>query len=227
MPRTRTAALSLAAILTAASAFGQGVGMPIPGLPMGGGANMTPEQAREMADRMMQQMGGAMGLDPETLRNATPEQRREMLKGAADAMAGQMQQRLEQSFGMPLDQVEKLGEDELRALMATRHRPPMPAFEPTLLRPAPASGFPDGAMPLPVRNGNVASLSFEMAQGDVLLVVADTARQEILLNETRTTPLEEEIDLDCMARDTGALVVEIIDPRTHRVIRRYRPVAAE
>ncbi|HSF96552.1 MAG TPA: hypothetical protein VLA52_16120, partial [Thermohalobaculum sp.] len=66
----------------------------------------------------------------------------------------------------------------------------------------------------------------EPAGRKLLLVAADIGRHEIVLRETRAVPFSEQINLRDIAPDPNMLVLELIDPETHRVIRRYRPVAA-
>lgn len=81
---------------------------------------------------------------------------------------------------------------------------------------------------MPVKNDLIAALSVEeMLDQDVLLAVADLTRREIVWQETRTSPFVENWNLSDLSRDPNALVIELIDPQAGRVIRRYRPVAAE
>lgn len=197
----------------------------------GGGPNMTPEQAQQMADQMMQRFGARMGLDPEALRNASPEEREEMLRGDAGAMAGQTMQRLEQMFGMPVEDMQNLSAAEKAALrdrMTARFQPTaQPGVDILPLRDAPAGGFPDGSTPLPVAADYSTVLAVaEPAGRELLLVVADVLRHEIVWRETRIIPFEEQLNLLDIAPDPSALIIELIDPDSRRVIRRYRPVAA-
>jgi len=197
----------------------------------GGAPNMTPEQAEAMAEQMMLRFGGQMGLDPEALRNASPEEREEMLRGGADAMSGQTMQRMEQMFGMPIEEMQNLSAAEkaaLRARMTARFQTTaQPEADTFPMRYAPARGFPDGSIPLPVAADYSAELVVtEPAGRELLLVVADVARYEIVWRETRMVPFEERLNLLDIAPDPSALIVELIDPDTRRVIRRYRPVAA-
>ncbi len=197
----------------------------------GGAPNMTPEQAEAMAGQMMLRFGSQMGLDPEALRNASPEEREEMLRGGAGGMAGQSMQRLEQMFGMPVEEMQNLSAAEkaaLRARMMGRFQSAaQPEADTFSMRQAPARGFPDGSIPLPVAADYSAELVVtEPAGRELLLVVADVARYEIVWRETRTAPFEEHLNLLDIAPDPSTLIVELIDPDTRRVIRRYRPVAA-
>jgi len=59
-----------------------------------------------------------------------------------------------------------------------------------------------------------------------LLVVADAARQEILWRETRVPPFDEDLPLREISPALSNLVIELIDPETRRMVRRFRPVAA-
>lgn len=226
-------ALTLVLGLSAAPALAQTGGMPMGGMPSGGMPNMTSEQAEAMAQQMMLRFGAKMGLDPEALRDASPEEREEMFRGGADAMAGQTMQRMEQMFGMSVEEMQNLGPGDkaaLRARMMARFEPEAAAsraIEPRPLLPAPARGFPDGSTPLPVAADYSAELVVtEPADRELLLVVADVARREIVWRETRTVPFEEHLSLLDIAPDPSVLILELIDPDTHRVIRRYRPVAA-
>lgn len=222
MKYTTTVALALLLGLSNGPAWAQ----------TGGAPNMTPEQAQQMANQMMLRFGGQMGLDPEALRNASPEEREEMLLGGADAMAGQTMQRMEQMFGMSVEEMQNLSneeKEEMRASIVARfqaatQQPEADAFS---MRYAPARGFPDGSVPLPVAADYSAELVVtEPADRELLLVVADVAQHEIVWRETRTAPFEEHLNLLDIAPDPSVLILELIDPDTHRVIRRYRPVAA-
>lgn len=207
-------------------------GMPMGGMPSGDMSNMTPEQAEAMAEQMMLRFGGMMGLDPEALRDASPEEREEMLRGGADAMAGQTMQRMEQIFGMPVEEMQNLSPEEkaaLRARMMARTGPPImtPPADLQPLRPAPRRGFPDGSIPLPVAADYSTELAVaDPADRDLLLVAVDLPAREIVWRETLTTPFEKHLNLLDIAPDPSVLILELIDPETRRVIRRYRPVAA-
>lgn len=238
------------------------------GAPPGGMTDMTPEQAEAMAERMMRQMAGQMGLDPEALRNATPEEREQMLQGGADAMAERMllqmgarmgvdpdalrnaspeerermigaaaeamaeqvTKQVEQTLDMSTEEMKNLSEEEIHARMAARLEPDAgipAAIEPRPLLPAPRRGFPDGSVPLPVGENFGAELVFdEPPARDLLLVVADLRAREIVWRGNRSAPLREHLNLLEIAPDPSVLVIELIDPITRRVIRRYRPVAA-
>jgi hypothetical protein len=191
--------------------------------------DMTPEQAQAMAEQMMLRLGGQIGLDPEALRNATPEQRKEMMRGAADTMAGQTMQQMEQAFGMPAEELKNLSKEEMRTLMVARLQPPAmaPPLQPRPLRSAPPRGFPDGSVALPVAADYSAELAVaEPAGRELLLVAVDLPARRIVWRETLTTPFERHLDLLDIAPDPSVLILELIDPATRRVIRRYRPVAA-
>lgn len=224
MKYTATVALALLLGMSATAAWAQ-----IGGMPGGGMPNMTPEQAQQMLDQMMKGMGTQLDLDPETLRSASPEEREEMIRGAADAMAGQATKQMEDQFGMPLDEFKKLSEDEKNALMMSLLQPQQivePAA-PLPLLPAPVRGFPDGSAPLPVTENYDAYLVVtEQVDRELLLVVADIARREIVWRATRIAPFEEHLNLLDFTPNPSDLILELIDPNTHRVIRRYRPVAA-
>ncbi len=202
------------------------------GVPTGGMPNMTPEQAQQMADQMMLKFGAKMGLDPEALRDASPEEREEMLRGGADAMAGQTMQRMEQMFGMSVEEMQNLSAEDKAALrdrmMARSQQLRTPPEADALpMRHAPARGFPDGSTPLPVAaDYSTVLVVTEPVDRELLLVVADVARREIVWRETRTAPFEEHLNLLDIAPEPSDLILELIDPDTHRVIRRYRPVAA-
>jgi len=188
--------------------------------------------ADAMAEQMMLRFGAKMGLDPEALRNASPEEREEMQSGGADAMAEQTMQRLEQMFGMPVEDMQNLSNEdkaEMRARMMARFQPQAMAqpVEPRPLRPAPRYGFPDGSVALPVMADYGADLVVdEPLEREFLLVAVDVPAREIVWRETLTTPFEKHISLLDIAPDPSVLILELIDPGTHRVFRRYRPVAA-
>jgi hypothetical protein len=198
----------------------------------GGAPNMTPEQAEAMAGQMMLRFGNQMGLDPEALRNASPEEREDMLRSGSGAMARQPLQRMEQMFGMPVEEMQNLSDEDkeaLRARMMTRFQTAaqQPETDTFPLRYAPARGFPDGSIPLPVAaDYSTVLLVSEPVNWELLLVVADVARQMIIWRKTRIAPFEEHLNLLDIAPDPSVLILELIDPDTHRVIRRYRPVAA-
>lgn len=227
MKHETTIALTLLFGLGAAPAPAQ-----MGGMPSGDMSSMTPEQAAAMAEQMMLRFGGKMGLDPEALRNASPEEREEMLQGGADAMAGQVMQRMERMFGMSAEEMQNLSPAEkvaLRARMTARFQQQAVAqpAEPRPLYAAPPHGFPDGSVPLPVLADYSTDLAIaEPAGQDLLLVAVDLPAREIVWRETRTTPFEEHLNLLDIAPDPSVLILELIDPDTHRVIRRYRPVAA-
>lgn len=217
----------LLASLWPVAARAQITGFPTGGMPAGDMTNMTPEQAQAMADRMMLQLGGQLGLDPEALRNATPKQREEMLRGAAEASSNQMIQQLENDIGMSVSEFKNLGEDDQAALMMRRSDAPETGFDPMPLPAAPGQGFPDGSIPLPVAADYTTVLAVKEPAGrEFLLVVADVIQRQIVWRETRTAPFEEHLNLLDIAPEPSALILELIDPDTHRVIRRYRPVAA-
>ena len=67
----------------------------------------------------------------------------------------------------------------------------------------------------------------EPAGREFLLVVADVIQRQIVWRETRTAPFEEHLNLLDVAPEPSSLILELIDPDSHLVIRRYRPVAAE
>jgi hypothetical protein len=180
---------------------------------------------------MMLRFGEQMGLDPEALRNASPEEREEMLRGGAGAMSGQTMRKMEQMFGMPVEEMQNLSnedKEDMRARMMARSRPTTPPEADTLpMHDAPALGFPDGSTPLPVAvDFSTVLVVAEPAGRELLLVVADVARSKVVWRETRTAPFEEHLNLLDIAPEPSDLILELIDPDTHRVIRRYRPVAA-
>jgi hypothetical protein len=194
--------------------------------------SMTPEQAEELKRTLMLQMGGQFGLDPTLLDGLTQDQQEEMIRDAAKGRAGGILGQLEQMFGMSVSEMQNLdqtGKANLSASLSSQFQTTIggrtDAFP---LRHAPPGGFPDGSIPLPVENDLIAALSVEeMLDHDVLLVVADLTRREIVWQETRTSPFVENWNLSDLSRDPNALVIELIDPQAGRVIRRYRPVAAE
>jgi hypothetical protein len=203
--------------------------------------NATPEQQREMlrqggsamADQMMQQMGAQMGLDPEAMRNATPDEQENMIRDGGKAMRGNMLGQIEQMFGMSIEEMQNLSEDDKAAMQARMMaraqagQTPSPEDDPLPMRNAPRNGFPDGSIPLPVAADYTTDLAVnEPAGREMLFVAADTRRHEIVWRETRTAPFEQHLELLDITSDPSALVFELIDPNTRRVIRRYRPVAA-
>jgi hypothetical protein len=209
------------------TAHAQITGFPTGGTPAGDMANMTPEQAQAMADQMMLQLGGQLGLDPEALRNATPRQREEMLRGAADVMSNQAVQQFESNIGMSVEEFKNLSKEDQAALMMPRSDAPETRFDPMPLPAAPGRGFPDGSIPLPVAADYTTDLAVDEPVGqEFLLVVADMIHRQIVWREMRIAPFEEHLNLLEIAPEPSALIVELIDPDTHRVIRRYRPVAA-
>ncbi|MFV2001659.1 MAG: hypothetical protein ACC619_01610 [Paracoccaceae bacterium] len=204
----------------------------VPGLPGGLSINdlrnMTPEQAQGLADQMLQQLGKKMGVDPGALQNADQQEQQELLSGAMQERADQMIARIEAKTGMSIDEFNKLSEAEQNALMAARPEPANTGFDPLPLLAAPVRGFPDGSAALPVAADFDAALRVsEPAGHEVLVVVADMAQREIVWREIRAVPFEERLNLLQLSPNPSALIIELIDPETRRVIRRYRPVAAE
>lgn len=192
---------------------------------------MTPDEAARMADQIMKQFGAVMGVDPDTLENATEQERRELLREGADDYVERMRRQMEQRFGVSLDEMENLSEDEMRELMmggTGAGRPgPGATASPLALPPAPARGFPDGSIPVPIGPDRSAHLGVTAPPGQqVILVAVDMTIREIVLREERTIPFEAQLQLDDFSRDPSRLLFEVIDAGTHRVIHRYRPVAA-
>ena len=201
---------------------------PTGGMPTDEMPNMTPEQAQAMAEQMMLQLGGQLGLDPEVLRNATPKQRKEILRGAAEASSGNAVQQFENDIGMSVGEFKNLSEEEQTALMMRRSEAPETKFDPMPLPAAPDRGFLDGSTPLPVAADYTVDLAVDEPAGrEFLLVVADVIQRQIVWRETRTAPFEEHLNLLDIAPEPSSLILELIDPDSHLVIRRYRPVAAE
>jgi len=226
MAREIAIALGFLLFSSLPSAFAQMGGMPMGGIPAMG--DMTDEQADAMAAEMMQRYGAMMGLDPEALRNATAEEQQRMLEAGANAMAERMTQGLEQALGMPLEEIQNLSDEEMRALVLARPQPEaaLPPIEPRPLRTMPRDGFPDGSMPLPTAPDYQATLVYdEPPERDLLLIVVDPRANEIIWRETRTAPFEEHLSLLEIASDPSVLILEVIDPQTRRVLRRYRPAA--
>lgn len=190
---------------------------------------MLQRGAMAMTERLMLRIGASMGLDPEALRDATPEERTRMLQDGAAAMANRTTKQVEQTLGIPIQEMKTLSDEEVRARMAARAelgtaRAPI---SPRPLPTAPRQGFPDGSVPLPVGDDYSAELVFEESPvRELLIVAADLRARQIVWRESRTMPLREHLDLLELAQDPAMLVLELIDPRTRRVIRRYRPVAA-
>jgi hypothetical protein len=189
---------------------------------------MTPEEARQWADEMMLKMGKSLGVDPETMKNASPEERNRLLQEGAEAFSNRMIEDVEQRIGMSIEEWESLSETEREARSREMFMPAAPLQEDIPLDPAPPIAFGDGSEPLPVGPDQVAQLNVEGEAGrDYLLVAADQAARRIVMRENRTAPFEERIALKELAADPNNLVIELIDPDTRRVVRRYRPVAAE
>jgi hypothetical protein len=189
---------------------------------------MSKEDAQTMADEMLLRLGSQLGLDPEALRNAPKKERKAMIGRAGEGFLGAAQGQMENMLGMPLEDIENLSPQDIMAvMMGAAGQGSTPPIPPSPLLDAPSRGFPDGALPWPIPADFVAELSVEEPSNvEMLVVLADTARREIVWRETRTAPFQERLSLLDIAPDPGALVLELIDPSTHRVIRRYRPVAA-
>jgi hypothetical protein len=207
---------------------------PMGGFPFGGDMSpektmaMTPEQREAAIEEMMVKFGARIGIDEAEMRAATPEQREELLRSGAEAMQKRMEENLEKRLGRPIAELKDMSEDELRALVLARQTaaPETPRDAEPKLFPAPPGGFPDGSEPLPLAEGQVAKLSLAEPIGrEMLLVVADAARQEILWRDTRVPPFEETLPLPQFSSALSTLVIEFIDPETRRVLRRFRPVA--
>lgn len=190
---------------------------------------MTPEQAARMANEMLEGLGGMLGIDPETLRNAGDAERRELLRQGADGYAAGMRQRMEEQTGMPLEEMERLDEAALRDLLmggGDRPAPPGPA-EALPLDPPPPEGFADGSEPLPVGPDGAASLAVTEPRGrEVILVAVDIRAPEIVHRERRTIPFTAALALNDLSDDPATLVLEVIDAAERRVLHRLRPVAA-
>ena len=72
----------------------------------------------------------------------------------------------------------------------------------------------------------IAELSVsEPAGRQMILVVADAVRREILWRSERVPPFDESLQLSEISSRLPDVVVELIDPKTRRVARRLRPVA--
>lgn len=234
--RRKMPALAAGAVLflSALQAAAQMPEFPMGGFPFGDLSpekmmSMTPEDREAAVEDMMIEFGVKMGLDEAALRAATPEQRQEMLRSGAAAIRERMEQSLEQRFGRPIEELENMSEDQLRTLVASRAAAATddPADAAPRLRPEPLGGFPDGSEPLPVTADYVAELSVsEPAGRQMILVVADAVRREILWRSERMPPFNESLDLSDISSRLSNLVVELIDPETRRVARRLRPVAA-
>jgi len=224
----------VAMILWALQSTAQMPDFPMGGFPMGDMSPgkmmaMTPEERAAAVEDMMVQFGVRMGLDEAEMRAATPEQRKELLRGGAAAMQKRMEGNLEKRFGRPIAELESMSEDELRALVRQRQSaaPEDPADALPELFSAPPGGFADGSEPLALAEDHVARLSLADPAGrEMLLVVADAARQEILWRETRVPPFDEDLPLREISPALSNLVIELIDPETRRMVRRFRPVAA-
>jgi len=234
----------LAAVICAATGAAAQSGMPFgfPGMDQGGGMvgmpgmpdmgqmptqQMTPEEAQKWADEMMLKMGKSLGVDPEAMKNASPEERNRLLQEGAEAFSNRMIEGVEQRIGMSIEEWESLSEAEQEAKSREMFMPAAPVQEDIPLDPAPSLAFRDGSEPLAVGPDQVAVLRIEAEPGrDYILVAADTTARRIVLRENRTAPFEERIALKGLAPDPNALVIELIDPDTHRVARRFRPVAA-
>jgi len=242
-------AVVLAAALCGATGAAAQSGMPfgLPGMGQGGGMGgmgggmpgmpdmgqmptqqMTPEEAQKWADEMMLKLGKSLGVDPEAMENASPEERNRLLQEGADAFSNRMIEGVEQRIGMSIEEWESLSEAEQEAKSREMFAPSAPVQEDIPLDPAPPLAFGDGSEPLAVGSDQVAVLRVEEEAGrDYILVAADTAARRIVLREDRTAPFEARIALKSLAPDPNALVIELIDPNTRRVARRFRPVAAE
>lgn len=232
-------AVLAAALCAATGAAAQMGGMPfgfpggaqMPGMPDMGEMptkEMTPEEAQQWADEMMLKLGESMGVDPEAMRNATEEERRELLRDGADAYARRIVEGFEQRTGMSIEELDAMSEAEQDAKMRELFAPAAPVLEDLPLDPAPPLGFADGSESLPVGPDQVAELSIEGAAGrEYILVASNAPARRIVMRETRVAPFQARIALKGLAEDPNALVIEVIDPDTGRVVRRFRPVAVE
>jgi len=97
-------------------------------------------------------------------------------------------QRMEQMFGMSVEEMQNLGAEDkaaLRARMMARSqqlRTP-PEADALPMRHAPARGFPDGSTPLPVAaDYSTVLVVTEPVDRELLLVVADLARRDAELS---------------------------------------------
>lgn len=210
---------------------GGGMGGGIPGMPDMGRMptqQMTPEEAQKWADEMMLKLGESLGVDPEAMRNAPPEKRNRLLQEGADAYSSRMIEGIEQRMGMSVEEWKAMSEAERDARAREMFAPPAPVLEDIPLDPAPPAAFRDGSEPLAVGPDQVAVLRVEEEAGrDYLLVASDASARRVVMREDRTAPFEERIALKGLAPDPNALVIELIDPNSRRVVRRFRPVAAE
>jgi hypothetical protein len=225
------------------TAYAQSDGTPsIGGFPMGGFGsmglsleemqNMTPEEAQAMAQRLMLQMGGQLGVNQTALENATLDEQEDLIRQAAKSQAGGILGQMEQMFGMSVQDMQNLdaaGKAELRANISSDFQASIGGQTDALpMQPAPPGGFRDGSTSLPVQPDFSTVLTVENpADQEVLLVVADLTRREIVWREPRNTPFSEHFNLLELARNPNTLVLELINPHTGRVIERFRPVAAE
>ncbi len=190
-------------------------------------AQMTPEELEASLEDMIVNLGVSLGLDEAELRAASPDERELMLEQAAQKMQRDMERRLEEQFGLPYAELEKMSEEEINALMAEQPRgaqveePPLPLF------PALASGFPDGSVGIPVGNDMIASIEVSgSSDRPMILVVVDGRKKRLLSRRDITLPFQDTIALNDLDGEPAHFVIELIDPATGRVEQRFRPVSA-
>lgn len=190
-------------------------------------------------------LGAGLGLDEGELRAETMEERAELMLRRAEEMKQKMLGQVAERLGVTVDELVSMSEQDVRAL-EDQHRSAIaveraaedqhrsatvvvdeqPAFPLPLPLPAPPGGFRDGSEGLVVDAGYVAELAVAEPEGkEMLMVIADPLRREIVWRAERTPPFVEPLRLDELAADPSRLVIELIDPGTRRVVRRFRPVA--
>lgn len=156
-----------------------------------------------------------------------------------DALQRAAEARLEEMFGADPEALSDMSALELMLRLgqnaATDRAPDIEEPAPrqvvprvrveTLRAPLPQGVFTHAATPLPTDPSGSTVLSIDGPKGSAILVVADAVRHRILLRENVALPLHRELLLADLSPRLDALVVELVDKTSGRVIRRFRPVS--
>lgn len=168
-----------------------------------------PDAAREQIERRFEE---SLGVDIEEMRNMSRAQLMlRILTGGGDREADA------QGAG------ENLGVAEPALYDAPRNEDTDPGNR--LPATPPPGGFPDHASPLEVTDTAQVSLRIaEPAGRELILVVADPGAERVLLNELVRLPVDRVIDLAALSPESYDVVIELLDPDSHRMVHRFHPV---
>ena len=182
-------------------------------------------------------LGESFGIDVTKLKGRSRKERKAIKKALAEKLMKKRDQGFQSAFGMSAEELEKLDKAEQRKIFRARGgmkgigQPTSSAKQEIaydMPPPMPQGGFLDGSQALVVSQDLTATIEFSSNQEVPLTMVAvDLARQVIVSQSTKSSPITEKINLREYSVEPTDLLIELVNTETRNVVARYRPVGSE